>query len=44
MIRLAPDADAVVAALAQQHNVSCSAAAHHLIRVAAGLTPLLPLN
>jgi hypothetical protein len=41
---LRPDAAAAVMALVQSHGLSRSGAAHHLIRLGAGLPPLPPFN
>jgi hypothetical protein len=44
VVTLRPDAAAAVMALVQSHGLSRSGAAHHLIRLGAGLPPLSPLN
>lgn len=44
MVRLAPDAAGVVLHLVNQHGISRSGAAHHLLRLGAGLAPLPPLD
>ena len=44
MVSLRPDAAAAVLDLVRRHNLSRSGAAHHLIRLGAGLDPLPPLN
>jgi len=43
-VHLRADAAEAVQAIASRHNLSCSGAAHHLIRLGAGLPPLPPLN
>ena len=42
-VSLRPDSEAAVMALVNEHNLSRSGAAHHLIRLGAGLPPLPPL-
>jgi len=44
VVTLRPDAAEVVQALVQSHGLSRSGAAHHLIRLGAGLPPLPPFN
>ena len=44
MVHLQPDAAAAVQALVERHGLSRSGAAHHLVRLGAGLPPLHPLN
>lgn len=44
MVSLRPDSAAAVLDLVQRHGLSRSGAAHHLIRLGAGLDPLPPLN
>ena len=44
MVALAGDAAAAVRQLMADHNLSRSGAAHHLIRLGAGLAPLPPLD
>jgi hypothetical protein len=42
MTVLRMDADEAVRAVMKQHNISASGAVHHLVRLGAGLPPLLP--
>lgn len=44
MVSLAPDAAGVVMHLVKKHNITKSGAAHHLLRLGAGLAPLPPLD
>ncbi len=44
MITLRSDSAAAVLKLAKKHRLSRSGAAHHLIRLGAGLKPLPPLD
>lgn len=44
MVTLRQDSAAAVLKLVQRHNISRGGAAHHLIRLGAGLKPLRPLN
>lgn len=44
MVTLRPDAAAAVLDLVKRHRLSRSGAAHHLIRLGAGLPPLSPLD
>jgi len=44
MVTLRPDSAAAVLDLVKLHNLSRAGAAHHLIRLGAGLPPLPPLN
>lgn len=39
-----PDVWAVIEQLRRDHNLTISGAAHHLMRIGAGLPPLPPLN
>jgi len=41
MTTLRPDAYQAVVAVMAQHNLSASGAVHHLVRLGAGLDPLL---
>jgi hypothetical protein len=42
MTVLRMDADEAVRAVMREHNLSASGAVHHLVRLGAGLPPLLP--
>jgi hypothetical protein len=44
MVTLRQDSAAAVLKLVQRHNISRGGAAHHLIRIGAGLKPLRPLD
>ena len=44
MVTLRQDSAAAVMDLVARHNISRGGAAHHLIRLGAGLKPLRPLN
>ena len=44
MVSLRQDSAAAVLKLVARHNISRSGAAHHLIRLGAGLKPLRPLD
>ena len=44
MVTLWPDSAAAVLELVKLHNLSRAGAAHHLIRIGAGLPPLPPLD
>ena len=44
MVTLRPDSAAAVLELVKAHNLSRAGAAHHLIRLGAGLPPLPPLS
>ena len=44
MVTLRPDAATAVLKLAKKHRLSRAGAAHHLIRLGAGLKPLPPLD
>jgi hypothetical protein len=44
MVSLRADSAAAVLDLVERHQLSRSGAAHHLIRLGAGLDPLSPLN
>jgi len=44
MVTLRPDSAAAVLKLVKKHHLSRSGAAHHLIRLGAGLPPLPPLD
>jgi hypothetical protein len=44
MVTLRQDSAAAVLNLVQRHNISRASAAHHLVRLGAGLEPLRPLD